>query len=193
MTDRVSQRELARRMGVNPAHVNRLVKRGVVRVDGAGLIDAAAAMEAITASRSVAHHYLDDVNARQKGKARAPGGDGEPGAVGDGDDGLADRGRYNKARAMREAYAASLQRLEFQRRSGQLVEIATAERVLFEQARAARDAWLNWPARVGPLIAATLGLADVNAVVRLLTDHVHKQVETLGIASTDFVAEQRPR
>lgn len=191
MSEGVSQRELARRMGVNPAHVNRLVKRGVVKVVR-GLIDPDAAMKAIAAARSIAHDHLDEINERQRGVLKDGAGSGGAHGTSDPDDGQDVRVRFNKARAIRESYAASLQRLEFQRRSGQLVETAVAERVLFEQARAARDAWLNWPARVGPLIAATLGLADVDAVVRLLTDHVHKQVESLGIASTDFVAEQRP-
>lgn len=201
MAEGVSERELARRMGVNPAIVNRWVKRGVVQVID-GLVDPDAAMDAIAASGSVAYAHMAE--ARRKtplpstptprkpavaAEPERPGNVAQPESAGSA---ASVREMFNEARARREKFAAELAGLELQRRSGELVEIATAEKVLFEQGRAARDAWLNWPARVGPLIAATLGLADVDAVVRLLTDHVHKQVESLGIASTDFVAEQRP-
>jgi len=57
--------------------------------------------------------------------------------------------------------------------------------VLFEGARAQRDAWLNWPARVGAMIAADLGL-DADRVTAILTTHVHKHLEQLGDPDVHF-------
>lgn len=71
------------------------------------------------------------------------------------------------------------------RAAGDVIEIAMAEAVLFEGARAARDAWLNWPARVGPLIAAELNAA-ADKVTEALTRHVHQQLVELGEPEADF-------
>lgn len=63
--------------------------------------------------------------------------------------------------------------------SGDLVEAEAAERIFFEEARAQRDAWLNWPARQGPMIAAELG-ASVDQVVEVLDRHVRTHLVELG-------------
>ncbi|WP_338662616.1 hypothetical protein VQH23_21005 [Pararoseomonas sp. SCSIO 73927] len=66
-----------------------------------------------------------------------------------------------------------------------VVEIAVAEGVMFETYRAFRDAWMNWPARVAPLIAADLGI-DAGRVLEALTPHVQQQLEDLGEPEPDF-------
>ena len=60
-----------------------------------------------------------------------------------------------------------------------MMQKEVAEKILFEQARASRDAWLNWPTRVGPLLAADLGL-EADRVVGALTEYVHKHISQLG-------------
>ena len=79
----------------------------------------------------------------------------------------------------KERSLANLRELEYQQRAGVVVEIDVARRVLFEEARATRDAWLNWPARVAPFLAAELGV-DPDAVLRSLTRLVHHQVSAMG-------------
>lgn len=83
---------------------------------------------------------------------------------------------------------AGLRALEFQQKAGALVEMATAEAVLFGEFRAARDAWLNWPARVGPLVAADLGV-EADKVTEVLTAHVHQHLAELGEPEADFGGE----
>ncbi|MGC1550834.1 MAG: hypothetical protein WA777_20115 [Rhodanobacter sp.] len=95
---------------------------------------------------------------------------------------------YAAALQNKENYLALLRQLEFEQKSGELIELASAERVLFEGARAQRDAWLNWPARVGALIAADLGL-EADRVTEILTTHVHKHIEQLGEPDVDFGGE----
>jgi phage terminase Nu1 subunit (DNA packaging protein) len=93
-----------------------------------------------------------------------------------------------EARRIKENYLALLNQLEYEEKSGKLVDLAVAESVLFEQARAARDAWMNWPSRVGPLLAADFGL-EADRVTESLTAYVHKQVADLGESNADFRTE----
>jgi hypothetical protein len=109
-----------------------------------------------------------------------------------GDDVIAQilRGEFvNVAKAeMLKANALALrQTINARREAGALVEIELAERVLFESARAIREAWLNWPLRAAPLIAAELDV-PADKVVEVLTAHVHEQLATLGEPEADFSA-----
>lgn len=85
----------------------------------------------------------------------------------------------NEAKRIKENYLAKLRELEYQEKTGSLVDLALVERVLFEEHRSQRDAWQNWPARYGPLIAAELGV-EVDPVMRVLNEHIHKQLAQLG-------------
>jgi hypothetical protein len=95
----------------------------------------------------------------------------------------------NEARRVKENYLALLRELEYQERTGSLVDLDLVKRVLFEEHRSQRDAWQNWPARVGPLVAAVLGL-EADRVVGILNEHVHKHLVQLGEPELDLSAEQ---
>jgi len=75
--------------------------------------------------------------------------------------------------------------LATRKEAGELVEIEVAEAVFFETARTARDSWLNWPVRVGPLIAADLGL-EADRVTEVLAAHVHQHLAELGEPEAEF-------
>ncbi|EHL97718.1 hypothetical protein HMPREF9946_04001 [Acetobacteraceae bacterium AT-5844] len=92
---------------------------------------------------------------------------------------------------VKAAALALKQALDAQKRAGALIELALAEGVLFEVARQARDAWINWPAKVGPLLAADLGL-DAAKVVEALTPYVQQQLEDLGEPQPGAFAEDQP-
>ncbi|KVN27333.1 hypothetical protein WJ63_14265 [Burkholderia pyrrocinia] len=92
---------------------------------------------------------------------------------------------FDEARRIKEVYLALLHRLDFEKKSGALVELDTASAVLFEEFRAQRDAWLNWPAKVGPLIASELGL-EADKITAVLVAHVHKQIAQLGEPEVQF-------
>lgn len=83
------------------------------------------------------------------------------------------------AQTIKENGLALLRLIEARKRAGEVIELAEAEGVLFEMFRLQRDAWLNFPSRVGPLIAADLGLSS-DRVVEVLTTHVHQQLTDLG-------------
>lgn len=93
-----------------------------------------------------------------------------------------------EARRMKEVYRALLNRLEFEKASGSVIDLQLARTTLFECARGARDAWLNWPAKYSPLIAASLGL-DSDKVLPLLEEFVHKQVAALGLPDPEAFVE----
>jgi hypothetical protein len=86
----------------------------------------------------------------------------------------------DEARRIKEVYLALLNRLEYEKRSGDVIDLRLARTVLFECARGARDAWLNWPSKYAPYIAADLGL-DSDKVLPVLEEHVYKQIAALGL------------
>jgi hypothetical protein len=92
---------------------------------------------------------------------------------------------YAEALQKKENYLALLRQLEYEQKSGSLVELDTATAILFEEFRAQRDAWLNWPTRIGPLLGADLGI-EADKVVEALTAHVHKQIAQLGEPEANF-------
>lgn len=89
---------------------------------------------------------------------------------------------------MKEVYLALLNSLEFEKASGSVIDLQLARTTLFECARGARDAWLNWPAKYSPLIAASLGV-DSDKVLPLLEEFVHKQVAALGLPDPEAFVE----
>lgn len=85
----------------------------------------------------------------------------------------------DEARRIKENYLALLTKLEFRQKDGQLIEMTIAEEVLFNAFRQQRDAWLNWPSRAAPLMAADLGV-PADRMTEVLIEHVHKHISVLG-------------
>ncbi|MDN7662723.1 hypothetical protein [Burkholderia cenocepacia] len=90
---------------------------------------------------------------------------------------------------IKENFNALLKQLEYEQKSGSLVDLSVARTVLFDCARAARDSWMNWPMRVGPKIAADLGL-EADRVTEVLIEHVHRQIADLGEPDAHFDGSQ---
>lgn len=93
------------------------------------------------------------------------------------------------AERVKENALAAKHLLAARRDAGHLVEIEQAEDVLFEMQRAQRDAWMNFPTRVGPVLAAELGVG-ADKVVEALTVHVHQQLDDIGEPEADFTAKR---
>lgn len=85
----------------------------------------------------------------------------------------------DEARRVKENYLALLTKLEFKQKDDQLIEMTVAEEVLFNAFRQQRDAWLNWPSRVAPLMAADLDV-PADRMTEVLIEHVHKHISVLG-------------
>lgn len=91
------------------------------------------------------------------------------------------------AERVKENALAAKHLLAARKDAGSLIEIEQAEKVLFETQRSQRDAWINFPTKIGPLLAAELGL-EADKVVEALTAHVHQQLADLGEPEADFAA-----
>jgi chromosomal replication initiation ATPase DnaA len=73
--------------------------------------------------------------------------------------------------------------------AGAVVEIEVAETVLFEMARQQRDAWMNWPSQIAPLLATDLDL-EADRVLEALTQYVQQHLQQLGEPKPDFNVER---
>lgn len=102
---------------------------------------------------------------------------------------LANGAEWSREEAVRvkENYLALLTKLEFEKEDGQLVELTAAEAILFSAFREQRDAWMNWPSRVAPLMAADLDV-PADRMTEVLLAYVHKHISGLG--EPEFNAEQ---
>jgi len=84
-----------------------------------------------------------------------------------------------EAQTIKENALAATRMIEARKRAGEVVEMADAETVIFEMFRQQRDAWQNFPSRVGPLMAADLNI-NPDRMVEVLTSHVHQHLTDLG-------------
>jgi hypothetical protein len=159
--ERISAREFARRADVHERQVRRALARGSLHRGVDGLLDACQL-----------HTRWRSPNSRTREREPSRETPGELAAV-----------LLEKERAL-----AALRRLEFEQKSGTLIEIEVAKRVLFQAARETRDLWLNWPAKIAPRIAAELG-AEPEDVLRVLTRLVYEQCARLGEPDGDFMRE----
>ena len=73
--------------------------------------------------------------------------------------------------------------------AGTVVDLDIAESVLFEASRGQRDAWMNWPSRIAPLLAADLNI-EPDKVLEALTIHVQQHLQQLGEPRADFAAKR---
>lgn len=175
----VSRREYARRKGWVPSHVVTLCQQGRIstwvacpgcgaRVNArdaacscgqpiAGTVDfRTARIDPAIADAELAAHQdptkigVRDRWARERGDAPARESTGKETAAPASPDGLS----YAQAKAQREAFLAGLARLEYEQKSGSLVDVELVKREVFAKAREARDALQNARARLVPLLAA---------------------------------------
>jgi hypothetical protein len=93
---------------------------------------------------------------------------------------------YADALRIKENYLALLRQLEYSIKAGAVIDLAEAEQTVFGLFRGVRDAWLNWSARVAPLIAADLDYEDVDRLGAVLAAHVNSQLASLGEPQIEF-------
>ena len=78
---------------------------------------------------------------------------------------------YQRARTANEILKAQIANIELRIMKGELVDRNKACDLIFNAARSERDAWLNWPARVTPAMAAQLGVDEHLFYIKLY-EHV---------------------
>jgi hypothetical protein len=83
------------------------------------------------------------------------------------------------ARLFAKARLAMRRGIERHQRPATTIEMRAAAEMVHEENRLLADAWLTWPARLGPVIAAQLG-ADPEKVTSILMAHIQREVAQLG-------------
>ena len=199
MSKTISMREFARRENCSDTLVRRAVKQGRLKVSRDGNLDEKLVGTAWReANAKGANTGANTANSSQGVRSSQFAAEELVPEVRD-DESLADAALrivdevqlldYASALQKKENYLALLRQLEYEEKSGSLVQLATAEAILFEEFRAQRDAWLNWPTRVGPLLAAELGI-EADRLTEVLTAHVHKQIAQLGQPEANFTERE---
>ncbi len=84
-----------------------------------------------------------------------------------------------QARTVNEVVKAQTNKVRLAQLKGELVDRAQAVAHVFKLARAERDAWLNWPARISAQMAAGLGV-EPHALHVALDAAVRQQLQELG-------------
>jgi hypothetical protein len=74
---------------------------------------------------------------------------------------------FSRSRSQREFYNAKLARLEYRRRSGELLEAEAVRKRIASLVGEARDALLNLPDKVGPVLVSQTNVNEVIATLRL--------------------------
>ncbi len=174
-SERVSQREYARRKGWQPSYVNKLVKQGVIPLRE-GRVDPAEADAAIARHR-------DPARKRGQARTRARAQQNDEGRVSHQSNGtdeveLDDTVSYAQARAVREAYRARREKLLYEELRARLLDTEEVKTAAFNKARVVREALLNIPDRVSAVLAAesdqakvrTLLVAEIREALEELTD-----------------------
>lgn len=202
-SETVSVREFARLDGCDEKLVRRAIKSGKLRISGDGRLDPALAGTGWRKSNrrtgggaDTGADKLKNVRTRVRTrKMSAPTAEEAEEAseelFSEEIEGFLDNvlnGQYADtatAERVKENALAAKHLLAARRDAGHLVEVEAAEMILFETQRAQRDAWMNFPTRIGPLLAAEIGV-DAEKVVEALTVHVHQQLDDLGEPEADF-------
>ena len=89
---------------------------------------------------------------------------------------------FLQARTANEVLKAQERKIKVEKMKGELVDLAMVKAQVFRLGRQERDAWQNWPSRVGALMAAELSV-DPHALETILARYVRQHLNELA----DFV------
>lgn len=166
----LSIRAYARHRGVTDSAVHKAIRTGRITPEPDGTIDPASA-DAQWAQNTAA----PKVGTRSSApKVRVPEDGGPTGpALPSGGTSLL------QAKTINEVVKAQTNKVRLARLKGELVDRAQAIAHVFRLARAERDAWVNWPARVSAQLAARLAV-DPHAMHVALESAVREHLQELA-------------
>lgn len=175
----MNQSQYAKHSGVDRKTIGRWIKAGRFIVMDGDLIDVEASDAALKKNRDGKDPRA--TNAKKK-KTPVASNDGDTEIEKAAQQIILTEGATltrEEAARVRENYMALLAKLQYEKDSGQTIELVAAEEVLFNAFRQQRDAWLNWPSRVAPLMAADLDV-PADRMTEVLIENVHKHISVLG-------------
>jgi hypothetical protein len=161
----LSIRAYARHRGVSDTAVHKAIRTGRITPEPDGTIDPVRADAQWAANTEAPRAGTRQAAAR----VRVPE-DGAPPAGGT---------SLLQARTVNEVVKAQTNKVRLARLKGELVDRAQAIAHVFRLARAERDAWLNWPARVSAQLAARLTV-DPHEMHIALEAAVREHLRELG-------------
>lgn len=178
-TPKLTESGLARLLGVSRQAVHDLVKRGIISKDAAGLIDVAQAQAALAnsvhPSSKTAAALQSTAPPSTSPAATTPPENGQNVEV----------TSYHVAKTLREAAEAQMARLKLAEMQGDVIRIAAVQTQLATVFATVRDALLQIPARMAPVLAAE---TDPVAVHNVLHAEIHQALQHLAGASDRLTA-----
>jgi hypothetical protein len=184
----LSVRAYARHRGVSHTAVRKALANGRIVADADGAIDPAVADAQWASSTNLSKPRNSVIGAPKR--RRTPGVPSEPlGTSGTGAEeavngsSTSDAARlvssYAGSRAAREAYLARLAKLDFERKSGKLIDADEVRAQLFALGRRARDSLRGVPDRLAPIL---VGQTDAAMIHRMLSEEIERGLMELAAA-----------
>ena len=153
----ISIRAYGRHRGVSDTAVRKAIAAGRITAEADGTIHPARADAEWAASTRAPDPHLAAPARRARTRAATDAGVDDMAGVAP----VSTKGgsnTYAQARTANEVLKAQHHKLRIAQLKGELIDRSQAMAQVFALARAERDAWLNWPARVSSMLAAELGL-----------------------------------
>jgi len=149
----LSFRQYAKHRGVSPEAVSKAVEGGRITTirteDGKRLIDPVKADAEWAANTQSSKRYIPTKREKEQGKTK-PDPEDAQGPLSQ----VLQGPSYAQSRAIREAYAARLAKLEYEEKTGKLIPVDKVKVEAFKLARTVRDAILNIPDRISNELAS---------------------------------------
>lgn len=170
---KLTESGLARELGVSRQAVHELVKRGILSKDKDGLIDVEMAKIALMNRVRPSGKTAAALQDTPPPDADKNAGD-QPAAEG------TEVTSYHVAKTLREAAEAQIARLKLAEMQGDLIRVDAIKTTLATVFATTRDALLQLPDRLAPLMAAE---TDATAVHTLLHAEIHQALHHLSGAA----------
>ena len=206
----LSRRAFAEKSGCSEGLVRRALKLGDLRLNEAGLLDAALldtkwrrsaqrGMEPPTrvrTSKSAAPDGAQPIRTKMPDRrtkaidripAAPPGGPPPPGLTFADFKDMVARGEapdLGQSERMKAAVAAANRLFDMEERAGRLLDAEEAAQLAFQMTRAFRDGLITWAARMGPLLAQEFGL-DAGAFSQRLKGAVNDLLQSARASEAD--------
>lgn len=179
----LSKKEFAISQGWSPSYVTKLKEQGrlVLSPDGKR-VDVKATLERLNRTSDPSKDHVRDLHASARSerdvgrhtRPDAPDESGEPGSSSD--------PKYWDNKTRREGALAALAELELAKKAGILVERDRVQAVAYAAGRMLRDAMLNIPTQIAPIIAA---MTDPWEVERALRDAMRQVMSDMDKVTAD--------
>jgi hypothetical protein len=174
----ISIRAYGRHRGVSDTAVRKAIATGRITAEADGTINAARADAEWAASTRAPDAPLAATTRPVRTREVASGGADAVGAVAPAS-ATGGGNTYAQARTANEVLKAQHHKLRIAQLKGELIDRSQVMAQVFALARAERDAWLNWPARISSMLAAELNI-DPHVMHVALEREVRQHLTELG-------------